>query len=128
MRLGSFCSGNAWNTRETDTPNASFSSQSGILFVRLGDISFWFAPYLGLSHSRYFGIPHKISLNFCFNSFVMGVNLSFHSNLPCLIHIFSYSTTPEIEIYSFTYLCMVILIFIKFFLFFLCYHFPVSFS
>ena len=51
LRQGSFCPGNAWNIRETDTPNASFSSQSGILFVRLGDISFWFAPSLGLSRS-----------------------------------------------------------------------------
>ena len=51
LRLGCFCSGNAWNTRETDTPNASSSSQSGILFVRLGDISFQFAPSLGLSRS-----------------------------------------------------------------------------
>ena len=49
--MGSFWSGNAWNTRETDTPNSSFSSQSSILFVRLGDISFWFAPSLGLSRS-----------------------------------------------------------------------------
>ena len=51
LRLGCFCSGNAWNTRETDTPNASSSSQSGILFGRLGDISFQFAPSLGLSRS-----------------------------------------------------------------------------